>query len=156
MLTQQQDLRAVDLSVVGPRFTLGTVIPQALQYSHSKFYLPTHYCSSCNVIILFGFYNVDRKARSQNKQPGCVTNSAPFLPCKSVQLVISNKWHFQLIVPGLLCVCVSCSHFSLEDGALCSFDRFSAPPLLLILSTVNPAVFNIYVISVSLWKKHTV
>lgn len=41
--------------------------------------------------FVLGFYNVYRVALSQNKQLGCVTNMAVFLPCKSMQLVISNK-----------------------------------------------------------------
>lgn len=41
--------------------------------------------------FVLGFYNVYRVALSQNKQLGCVTNMAVFLPCKSIQLVISNK-----------------------------------------------------------------
>lgn len=55
-------------------------------------------CSTVAAVMLsfvLGFYNVYRIALSQNKQLGCVTNVAAFLPRKSVQLngcvVISNK-----------------------------------------------------------------
>lgn len=41
--------------------------------------------------FVLGFYNVYRIAHSQNKHLDCVTDMAVFLPCKSIQLVISNK-----------------------------------------------------------------
>lgn len=70
--------------------------------------------------FVLGFFNVCRVALSQNKQLGCVTNMAAFLPCKSIQLVISNKWHFQLIVPGLLSVCVNAHSLLWKIAVFCN------------------------------------
>lgn len=79
---------------------------------HPLLYLPANYRRGRNVTVLFGFDSVYRIARSQNKRRGRVTNMAPFLSCKSALLVISNKWHFQLRVPGLPCVCAHASFWT--------------------------------------------
>lgn len=98
-----------------PFIRLSVVWPEALTgYGNSAsfaiFTLTYIYpCITAMVVMLsfvLGFYNIYGIAHSQNKQLGRVTNMPVFFPCKSIQLVISNKWHFQLIVPGLQSVCV--------------------------------------------------
>lgn len=116
MLTQQPDLPQVSgafLSwVVRPEAHTGYSNSASFAIFTLTYIYPCITVAALMLLFVLGFYNVYRIALGQNKQLGCVTDMAFFLllfflPCKSIQLVISNKWHFQLIVPGLQTVCVN-------------------------------------------------
>lgn len=81
----------ISLSVVGAEAHTGYSNSASFAIFTLTYIYPCVTVAAVMLLFVLGFYNVYRIALSQNKQLGCVANLAVFLPCKSIQLVISNK-----------------------------------------------------------------